>query len=102
MNTESYVNRYNILTSEFKKMSVSLAEACANIAILELSKDFTYTVSVRATTTINGQVCNTVSVSGTPKIIKTQANYKQSYTNLQIQVSNPPFSIDSWEEVPIL
>lgn len=107
-NFSNYVARYNIFNSELKGVSVGLAEACANIAILNLAKDFTYTVATAETHNVNGKACKIISVQpgGSGKIIKAQANFPSvngAYTNLQIEVQNTPsFGVVSWDEVVTL
>lgn len=100
LNKTSYINRYNVYNFELKETSKALAEACTNLAFLELSKNPSYTVTTPEVKTINGNTCTIHSVTGTPKTIKAKSNYKNFHTNITVVTSNPPLQITSWTEVP--
>ncbi len=83
------------------KKSVSVAEACAESAILEIAKGNTPVANTIVP--VGSNQCTIVSVVGSPqRAVKTLANYKNSYTNLKILVTRYPdhVTIDSWEECP--
>ena len=94
--------RFNIQDSEYKKRSFSLAESCANLAILKKIQDLSYNPS-NETITINGEDCTIVSITGT-YIIHTQAlipktGSHRATSNIEVTL-NPDFSVANWKEVP--
>jgi len=101
LNLTGYIARESILDAEFKEMSISLAEACGNIAVIKLASDFTYTQTSESVEMVNGNQCKIISVTGssTIKTARVQANSHELYTNLEIEVTNSPsFKINSWKE----
>ncbi len=108
----SFFARFNILDSEYKKVSSGLAEACVDTAILEIAKDDIPTDD----TCVNvGDACSSPDPNRkTCKIcqvrepstdnfeIMTRAAYKKSFTNFFVKVTRTPTDVDvnSWEEVP--
>ncbi len=99
-----YIGRFNILNSELKRVSASLADACANTAVLKLAEDWNY--SGNETSTVSGSntchIFSVTTVGANPQTLKAQAVYRNSYTNLAITVQQTPFSILSWNEIPHL
>jgi len=97
-----FFSRFGILENEYKEVSSGLAEACADTAILKLAGDWSYFGS--ESVIVGSNNCQIISVqdSGSQKLIRAQANYKNSYTNLEIKVSKGASSIniDSWKELP--
>ena len=67
----SYFSRSNILTSEFKDLSLGLAEGCAEKALLKYSQDSSYIGNENIL--IGGRQCSILPIetSGSNKIIKT-------------------------------
>jgi len=110
----SFRGRFNALDYENKKISVGLAEACANVAMLELAKNPAQPfASYPATITIDsaaGTFCEVSCISpgslNQPRKIVTRAAYRgqyvnrASYTNLAVNVTpiGSNFNIDSWNE----
>lgn len=91
--------KFNILDSESKERSVGLAEACADTAIYDFSLGLTYTNPIP----VGSDNCTIVSITDnepTPgkALIKTQASFNKTVTNLIIQIDNSALTIDSWEE----
>ena len=102
----AFYSRFNVLDSEFKKVSSALAEACVNSAMLRIANDSSYTLSVEDELTFdppaNTKKCKIISVSsGLSKTIKTQASYRKAYTDLQVQVTytGTDVVINSWTEL---
>lgn len=98
---EGYYGRFAILDSELKETSVSLAEACVNIAILRLAQgnEFTGTVPVGDN---ECEIVDINTVSGN-YVIEAQGVYKDAYTNLEVEIDPdffPETHIVSWVEVP--
>lgn len=101
LSLNQFYDRYNILESEYKERSSSLAEACVDSALLELTNDINY--SGNSTTTVyDTNKCYTGNIPPTipQKTFQTRAIYQNSYTNLKVKVDTSNFSIMSWEEIP--
>lgn len=97
-----FYSRFNILESEFKERSSALAEACVDVAILNIVNNPSYTGD--ATTTVNAKdncYVGTVTTSGGQKIFETRGIYSNSHTNLKVTVNSTSFSITSVEELPV-
>jgi hypothetical protein len=93
-------SRYFILDLENKRVSEKLAEACVQVARINVYNDFSYSVLRPGTkTNIGGKECVIASVSsGT---IEAQATSSNSITNLRVKVnSNGDFT--EWRELPNL
>ena len=101
LSLNQFYDRYNILESEYKERSTSLAEACVDNALLEIANDSGYTGN--ATSTINGtDQCYVGSIiPSSIEIFKTRGIYQNSYTNLKIKVdtSGGTLTVISWEEI---
>ncbi len=97
-----YFGRFNVLESEFKERGAGLAEACADRALLKLANNPSYTGN--ETLSIEGNLCTIQPIQSSPpnKIIKTQAVFHDSYTNLRVTVDAATLVIASWEELPSL
>lgn len=96
-----WFSRFTVLYAEYKEVSIGLAEACAETAILEIAKG--NTPAANTIVSVSSNQCMIVSVVGSPqRAVKTVANYKNSYTNLKILVTRNAgnVTIDSWEECP--
>lgn len=88
--------RFNILDAESKERSSNLAEACADIAILNLAQSQPQPLNP---VHVESDECNIVSITpGSQTTIKTQAIINKAYTNLVV-VINSDYSIVSWNEV---
>lgn len=79
--------RFNILGTEAKEQADALAEGCANQALVAIVTDPSY--GGDATTTTTGGTCHVFPIQfNTPTAgfvtIKTQAEVRDSYANLQI------------------
>ena len=95
-----FYSRFNILESEYKERSASLAEACVGQTLLELVNDRGYAGD--ATSTLGEEQCyvGAVTAAGGQKIFKTQGIFRNSYTNLEVVVDSADFSVISWQELP--
>ena len=107
--TTSFTNffaRFNILDSEYKKISVGLAEACMDTAILELAQDPDWQPAAGGMSVVveGAKTCKICRVgeNGLQRTIYTQAMYQKAYTNLVALVSpaGGTITIDSWQEAP--
>lgn len=102
----SFLSRFDTLNLEYKERSLTLAEACADTAILQLASDPSFTATTPQTVPIGSFTCSyTVSpVSGGVNTIKTKASFPQTsaekaVTNLLITVGNADLKVSSWDEV---
>ena len=100
-----FFTRFTILENEYKKISTSLAEACAETAILKLIEDWNYAGGEDQTINLNS--CSIVSVqdfNGSQKLIKSKAVYQGSHSNLEIAVekNGSKINIVFWREIPVL
>jgi hypothetical protein len=95
----SFYSRSNISTTEFKKNSQSLAESCAEIALLKFKLLNTY--AGNETIPIDSNSCSILPFeSGVgQKIIKVTATIKNTTSNFKITISYPVVTIISWEEL---
>lgn len=104
----SFFARFNILDSEFKKVSTGLAEACAETAILELARGNTPADD----TCVNVgdpcpsgpkvcKICHVENLGSNQYDIKTRAVYQGATTNLLVNVTITTIDVitNSWEEV---
>jgi hypothetical protein len=96
-----FFNRSNILSSEFKEMSNSLAEACVSTALFKIAenKDYLGNESI----TVDNSACSIMPIEslGGQKIIKTTATVQNSTTNLRVAIDKITLQIMSWEEIPV-
>lgn len=88
-----FYKRYNVLDGEFKEKSAALAEACVNVAMLNLATSNSGPVEE----TIDGYTC-TGSIAG-GNTITIDADYKNYWTHLKIEVDPDNISIVSWQEI---
>lgn len=109
VNFSSFFARFNILDSEYKKISLGLAEACVDTAILEIARDVTWQQGPGGTVVNVGsnscKICEVDDTSDTPRIIvRARALYNKAFTNLKIKIHPEPLVgptdivVDSWEE----
>ena len=94
-----FFSRINILNAEFKEISLRLAEACVDVALLKLSENQSYQGNENIA--INDKQCSIliIEAAGNEKVIKTKANFQKAVTNLKIKVNNADLSVISWEEL---
>lgn len=97
-----FISRFNIFDAENKEVSIGLAEACVDTAMLKLEQTLTY-IGNEVITIGAGKQCmiRTINPNVDPVTIETQAEYNKSFTNLRIKVKQPPgVTVSSWEELP--
>jgi hypothetical protein len=94
-------SRFNILDSETKERSSSLADSCIDLALLAFAKNTPYTVNT--TLPVGSDFCKVgaYTTSGSQKIFETQGIFSNSYTNLKVKIDGTTFKIISVEEIPI-
>jgi hypothetical protein len=95
-----FYTRFNILDSEFKNRSSTLAEACVDVLLYKIGNDSGYN-GPDLNYTVGDDKCSifTASNPGTsPRTFKVQGIYQNSYTNLQITVDVNTLAVVSWQE----
>lgn len=108
-----FFSRFSVLDGENKRVSLALAEACANTAMLKVAQNSSYApvvggecVSVSDTCGISGaaktcRICSVTLTDGSYTIL-TRAVYKGAYTTLEVQGAVGPtnFLVTKWTELP--
>ena len=96
--TTGFLNRFNILEGEAKRISAGLAAGCAESARLKIARDPAYAGGEKLS--IDEQSCTIVSVThgGGESTIQSSATYRQATTNLEVVVDGEE-NILSWQEV---
>ncbi len=97
-----FYTRFNILDSEFKNKSASLAEACVDVLLIKLAEDSSFGASALTYTVSGSDTCTVFAATnptGSPRIFKVQGIYQNSYTNLQVAVDVDSLALVSWQEV---
>jgi len=102
LNLTSFYNRSDILDSELKEKSSTLAEACVDAAILKLANNPSYIPTTGGETVdveTDNCIIQSVNSSGNQKIINTKADYNHYVTNLKIVIDSSDLQVISWEEI---
>ena|SRR3989338_4690068 len=95
LSSASFYGRSNILDAELKEKSTALADACVEVAILNLMKNPVYVGEVY----VGNDKCVIESVSpGNVKTIMVRADYGDYITKLEVKVDRD-MSIISYEEM---
>ena len=91
MSTAGFYVRFNSLDSEYKRISLGLAESCVHAALLKLAKNNTYAppaggeiVSVGSEACTINEVLTDLS-DPTKKTVKTQADFSGAFSNMRIE-----------------
>jgi hypothetical protein len=95
-----FSGRLNILDSEYKERSLGLAEACMDVALLNLTKDPTYTGGTNINVATNNCEIRSLNPVLNPIIIETRAIFQNAVTNLRVRVNRSDLTIISWQEIP--
>lgn len=104
--------RFSVLDSEHKRISLALAEACANTAMLKIAQSASYVpgaggecVSVSDTCGVAGamrtcRICDVAQSAGV-YTIRARAVYKGSYTTIEAKgtLGSTNFNVSSWTEL---
>lgn len=92
-------NRFNVLDSEVKEYSSTLADACIDVALLGFAQNSSYAGNIN--TIVGGDTCyvGPVTTIGSQKIFKTRGIHSNFYTNLKVVIDATNFSVISVEEV---
>lgn len=115
-NTAGFFARFNLLDREYKKTALGLADSCANIALLNLAQNYSYTLAAPSTVPLDSNTCTIQSVVnlGAPStssrtvLITTEAHNGQAFSTVEVNatVANPasapatnPIIINAWREI---
>jgi hypothetical protein len=89
LSMSNYFSRFNVLDKEYKRVSLGLAESCANVALLKIAQDPSYAVAT--TVLVGSQSCIIESIDNPTNydsnnkktvIINTQGQYQQTFSNI--------------------
>ncbi len=96
-----FYSRFNILESETKEQSSALADACIDIALLNLAQNASYPGNLSYSVGEKTCFVGSVSTTGGEVTFKTRGIFSNSYTNLKIVLNETDLSVISVEEVPV-
>lgn len=90
-----YFSRFNVLNSEYKRISLGLAESCVNSALMRVSQDYTYMpAAVGDSVNVGAQNCLIKSVTYGPEVagrkatyISAQADYQGAFSNVKVSAT---------------
>ena len=99
LSLSSFFARANILNTDFKEISHALAEACIETALLKLAQDSAY--AGNEIIVVGNNQCSILALESlsNQKIIKANAVFQNTTTNLKITVFSSDLSVVSWEEL---
>lgn len=97
-------NRFFILDLEMKSVSQKLAEACVNIARIEVYNNPAYSVTSPITLPVGADSCTlfTITRSSTRSTVEAKGVKGNAITNLQVVIDNMNGNFISWAEIPTL
>ncbi|HEY4523599.1 MAG TPA: VWA domain-containing protein [Candidatus Paceibacterota bacterium] len=91
LSTAGFYARADSLNSEYKRISLGLAESCSNVTLLKLARNNTYVPpSGGEVVTIGSESCTILEVGvpnqsePTHKVIKTKASFRGAFSNMEI------------------
>ncbi len=95
-----FYGRSDILDSELKKRSSTLAEACVDTALLKLAENPSYAGS-ESINVSGADTCNILLINPAvdPIIINTTGVFMNATTKLEVKVNASDLSLVSWEEI---
>ena len=110
LGVSSFLNRFDVLDTENKRVSVALAEACVNTAMIKIAQNPQYGISPALPAGgecvgVGGGVCpsgpRTCKICSTSPDIVVRAVHNNAYTNLEVEglIVGNNFSVSRWEEV---
>ena len=104
LSTSGFFLRFNVFDTESKKISLDVAEACVQTAMLELIQGAVPVLP--QTVPVGTNSCKICYISSTnpsvnPKTIQTRAVSNDSYSNITVVLTQNPssFTVNSWDEV---
>jgi hypothetical protein len=89
LSSGGYFTRASAANSEYKRISLGLAESCVNAALLKIGQNFDYSPELEGgVVQIGDQNCEIVSVgSGTNRTIVTKASFQGAFSSMSITVN---------------
>ncbi len=102
---KSFMTRFNILDTEYKKRSFSYAEACADMAILKVIENSSYASGSVAfgtegcVVTVTGGPVGPFVIQAKSSVPGSGINPRKAVTNILVNL-NPNFSVAGRKEVP--
>lgn len=95
ISTGGYFSRFNVLNSEYKRISLGLAESCVNSALLRVSQDYNYLpAAVGDSVDVGAETCLIKSVTYGPEVagrkpayITAQADYRGAFSNIKVSAT---------------
>lgn len=106
LGVSSFLNRFDVLDTENKRVSLGLAEACVNMAMIKIAENPSYApVSGGECVRVGGDLCpngpQVCKICQTSPSIVTRAVYNGAYTNLEVEgsISGANFVVTKWLEV---
>ena len=97
-----FFSRFNALDAELKERSVSTADACADLALLQLAQNPSYQGGTFALNDLDECRVGKVSAVGATLQFQVQAtSSKTAVTNLKIIANAGDVSVVSWQETSL-
>ena len=107
LGASSFLNRFDVLDVENKRISLGLAEACANRAMIKLAQNPGYAPPAGGECVeVGGGKCPSgpliCKICQSSPIIA-RAVHNNAYTNLEVDgsISGPNFAVSRWREVEV-
>ena len=102
LGTSSFFSRFDALDAENKRVSLGLAEACVNAAILKLAQDDLTVGQVIVDASDPQKTCRICTLSAGGALV-TRAVYNSAYTNLDVTVdpNAGTYPITNWKETGV-
>ncbi len=100
LNRIGFLTRSETLDSEYKNRSSALAEACADIALLKLANNPSYSGNESIPVGSDNCLILTFNPAPDPIIFETKATFQEATTHLRIKIAKSDLSVVSWDEIP--
>ena len=105
LGASSFFTGFDALDAENKRVSLGLAEACVNDAMLQIAQGNDISTELSPAIMVDSvgpKTCRICEAKADTGQILTRAVYKGAYTNLSVAVdpSSPTLTITAWSETP--
>lgn len=97
LSASSFLARFDALDGEDKRVSLGLAEACVNAAVLQIAQSNAAAGQVTVDASDPKKTCRICSVDPISGAIFARAVYNGAYTNLAVTVDNA-YNVTAWSE----
>ncbi|MEK7576344.1 MAG: hypothetical protein AAB482_01480 [Patescibacteria group bacterium] len=94
-----FLSRSNMIDSELKERGKSLAEACADVALLKYAQNPSYAGNETISVGVDSCLIRSFIISGSQITIETQGIYRNTYSDIRVTADISTLAIVSWEEV---